>query len=65
VSRHIIQEYGNDVEPVNVVSISDGAKNIRSLLKNVFGIVVIIILPLYHLCKKVREFMSMIARKSP
>jgi len=50
VKSKIIQEYGNDVEPVNVVSISDGAKDIRNLLKNVFGIVVVIILDWYHLC---------------
>jgi hypothetical protein len=62
VKSKVIQEYGKDVEPVNMVSISDGAKDIRSLLKNIFGIVIVIILDWYHLGKKVREFMSMIAR---
>jgi hypothetical protein len=62
VKSKVIKEYGDDEEPVNMVSISDGAKDIRSLLMNVFGIVIVIILDWYHLCKKVREFMSMIAR---
>jgi len=65
VKSKVIKEYGNDEEPVNVVAISDGAKDIRSLLMNVFGIVIVIILDWYHLCKKVREFMSMIARNKP
>jgi hypothetical protein len=56
VKSKVIKEYGNDEEPVNVVAISDGAKDIRSLLMSVFGIVIVIILSLYHLCKKVREF---------
>lgn len=62
VKSKVIQEYGNDVESLNVVCISDGAKDIRSLLMNVFGIVIVVILDWYHLCKKVRELMSMIAR---
>ncbi len=32
VKSKVIQEYGNDVEPVKVVAISDGAKDIRSML---------------------------------
>lgn len=62
VKSKVIQGYGNDTEPVNVVAISDGAKDIRCMLMDVFGIVIVIILDWYHLCKKVREFMSMIAR---
>jgi hypothetical protein len=62
VKSKVIKEYGDFDAPVNVVAISDGAKDIRSLLMNVFGIVIVIILDWYHLCKKVREFMSMIAR---
>ena len=58
----VIKEYSNDEEPVNVVAISDGAKDIRTMLLAVFGVVIVIILDWYHLCKKVREFMSMIAR---
>jgi len=62
VKSKVIKEYGNDVEPVKIVAISDGAKDIRCMLMDVFGIVIVIILDWYHLCKKVREFMSMIAR---
>jgi len=62
VKSKIIQEYGNESEPLNVVAITDGAKNIRNMLMGVFGFLVVIILDWYHLGKKVRELMSMIAR---
>ena len=65
VKSKIIQEYGNEsepLEPLNVVAITDGAKNIRTMLMAIFGFLVVIILDWYHLCKKVRELMSMIAR---
>jgi len=62
VKSKVIQEYGNDVEPLKVVAISDGAKAIRTMLMTIFGVLIVIILDWYHLCKKVREFMSMIAR---
>ena len=62
VKSKVIKEYGNDVEPLKMVAISDGAKNIRTMLMAVFGVVIVIILDWYHLCKKVRGFMSMIAR---
>jgi hypothetical protein len=41
VKSKVIKEYGDFDAPVNVVSISDGAKDIRSLLMNVFGIVIV------------------------
>jgi hypothetical protein len=56
ISRHVIQEYGNDVEPLKVVAISDGASVIRTMLMAIFGVLIVIILDWYHLCKKVREF---------
>lgn len=62
VKSKVIKEYGNDVEPVKMVAISDGAKNIRNMLMAIFCVHIVIILDWYHLCKKVREFMSMIAR---
>jgi hypothetical protein len=62
VKSKVIKEYGNDAEPVKMVAISDGAKDIRNLLMTIFGVLIVIILDWYHLCKKVREFMSMIAR---
>ena len=62
VKSKVIQEYGNESEPLNIVAVSDGAKNIRTMLMATFGFLVVIILDWYHLGKKVREFMSMIAR---
>lgn len=46
-----------------MVAISDGAKDIRTMLMAVFDVLIVIILAWYHLC--VREFMSMIARNQP
>ncbi len=62
VKKEIIKEYGQEEEPLKIVAITDGAKNIRTRLLAIFGLVVTIILDWYHLCKKVRELMSMIAR---
>jgi hypothetical protein len=61
VKSKVIKEYGNDVQPIKMVAISDGAKDIRTMLMTIFGVLIVIILDWYHLCKKVREFMSMIA----
>lgn len=52
VKSKVIQEYGNDVEPLKVVAISDGAKAIRTMLMAIFGVLIVIIFSLYHLCKK-------------
>ncbi len=57
----IIEEHGEKKGPLNFVAITDGAKNIRLRLLAIFGIVITIILDWYHLAKKVRELMSMIA----
>lgn len=57
----IIQEYGNQTPPLNLVAITDGAKAIRHRLLTIFGVAVTRILDWYHLCKKLRELMSMIA----
>jgi hypothetical protein len=57
----IIEEHGEKKGPLNFVAITDGAKDIRLRLLAIFGIVITIILDWYHLVKKVRELMSMIA----
>ena len=57
----IIEEHGEKKGPLNFVAITDGAKDIRLRLLAIFGIVITIILDWYHLAKKVRELMSMIA----
>jgi len=56
IKSKVIQEYGNDVEPLKVVAISDGASVIRTMLMAIFGVLIVIILDWYHLCKKVRGF---------
>jgi hypothetical protein len=57
----VIQEYGMEKEPLPIVAITDGAKVIRQHLNMVFGVALVIILDWYHLGKKVRDLMSMIA----
>ena len=45
-----------------IVAITDGASSIRKRLNKLSNNSVTVILDWYHLCKKVREFLSMIAR---
>ncbi len=61
VKSKVIQEYGSQTFPLNLVAITDGARTIRHRLFTIFGTAVTIILDWYHLCKKLRELMSMIA----
>ena len=61
VKSKVIQEYGDEPNPLNIVAITDGAKAIRGRLLATFGMTVVIILDWFHLGKKVRELMSMIA----
>lgn len=62
VKRAINEEYGDNSEKLNIVAITDGAKKIRKDFLLIFGISIVIILDWYHLSKKVKELMSMIAR---
>ena len=62
VKSKLITEYGDAKKPLDIVAITDGAKDIRLTLLSIFGITITIILDWYHLCKKIRELMSMIAR---
>ncbi|WP_146138613.1 hypothetical protein [Chroococcidiopsis cubana] len=61
IKAKILQEYGSQASPLNLVAITDGARTIRHRLLSIFGLEVTIILDWYHLCKKLRELMSMIA----
>jgi hypothetical protein len=61
VQTRMIQEYGKEQEPLNLVAITDGAKTIRLRLLEIFGVAPTVILDWYHLSKKLRELMSMIA----
>jgi hypothetical protein len=56
------QDYAGRSEPLPVVAITDGARTIRCQLAELFGQPVPLILDWYHLDKKVRELMSMVAR---
>jgi len=57
----LIREYGECKASLNLVAITDGARNIRAFFERVFGCVIVLILDWYHLDKKVWELMSMIA----
>lgn len=62
VTACLLTEYGARREKLPVVAITDGAKAIRQRLLAIFGVAVTVILDWYHLGKKVRELISMIAR---
>ncbi|RMF29397.1 MAG: hypothetical protein D6752_06080, partial [Candidatus Nitrosothermus koennekii] len=62
VKSKFIEEYGEEKKALNVVAITDGAKDIRVRLLAIFGIGITIILDWYHLVKKLKEHMSMISR---
>ena len=53
VKSKVIQEYGNDPAPINVVAISDGASTIRTLFMKVFGDLIVIILGTIYAKKSV------------
>ncbi|MDZ4879010.1 MAG: hypothetical protein CLLPBCKN_008448 [Chroococcidiopsis cubana SAG 39.79] len=57
----ILQEYGSQISPLNLVAITDGARAIRHRLLTIFGLEVTVILDWYHMSKKLRALMSMIA----
>jgi hypothetical protein len=61
LKNRVLQEYGKESEPLPIVAITDGAKVIRQDLYAVFGTLLVIILDWYHLGKKLRDLMSMIA----
>ncbi len=61
IRAKIIQEYGKETNPLNLVAITDGARAIRNRLIAVFGGAFTVILDWYHLGKKLRQLMSMIA----
>ena len=48
VKSKVIQEYGDERKPLNIVAITDGAKNIRGRLLAIFGVTVVIILDWLH-----------------
>lgn len=54
--------YHNYQNPLPIVAITDGASNIRKRLNILSSQGITLILDWYHLCKKLRELLSMIAR---
>ena len=54
--------YHNYNYPLPIVAITDGASNIRKRLNQLSSQGITIILDWYHLCKKIREYLSMISR---
>jgi len=61
IRARILDLYGKAPKPLNIVAITDGAKTIRLRFLSIFGDAFVLILDWYHLCKKVRNLMSMIA----
>jgi len=61
VKSRVIEGYGSETELLPIVAITDGAQVIRQHLYSIFGMTLFIILDWYHLGKKVRDLMSMIA----
>ncbi|HCF27759.1 MAG TPA: hypothetical protein DEV81_11310, partial [Cyanobacteria bacterium UBA11049] len=61
VKAKVIQEYGSTNFPLNLVAITDGARTIRHRLFTIFETAVVVVLDWYHLCKKLRDLMSIIA----
>ena len=59
----LIDEYGGGTRsnPLNIVAIVDGTRSIRYRLESLFGPSVCVILDWYHLCRKARRLMGMIA----
>jgi len=54
--------YGFWTKPLPLVVISDGARVIRQRIERMFGLGICVILDWYHLSKKIRDLMSMIAQ---
>lgn len=59
---HLRREWGERLDPLPIVAITDGARSIRSMFEEVFGPYrVRVILDWYHLAKKVYQLLSMVA----
>jgi hypothetical protein len=56
------REWGEHSGALPVVAITDGARSIRSMLEEIFGRSVRVILDWYHLAKRTYQLLSMVAR---
>lgn len=61
VQAKVQRAYGQRSHPLPLVVISDGASSIRKRWSQAFGGPVVVILDWYHLTKKLRDLMTMIA----
>lgn len=59
---HFKREWGEHTGALPVVAITDGARSIRSMLEEIFGSSVRVILDWYHLAKRTYQLLSMVAR---
>ena len=63
IVKHKLKSYYKDYDyPLPIVAITDGASNIRKRLIKLSSQGITLILDWYHLCKKLRELLSMISR---
>ncbi len=62
LKARVAKEYSSVATPLNLVAITDGARSIARQLKSAFGEELVMVLDWYHLCKKLRSMMSMIAQ---
>ena len=60
IKSSIMSLYSSSEKPLNVVAITDGARNIRNRLSDIFKVRVVHILDWYHLIKKLGEYLSML-----
>ena len=63
IVKYKLKSYYKDYDyPLPIVAITDGASSIRKRLIKLSSQGITLILDWYHLCKKLREFLSMISR---
>ncbi|MDJ0593582.1 MAG: UPF0236 family protein, partial [Pleurocapsa sp. MO_226.B13] len=63
IVKYKLKSYYKDYDyPLPIVAITDGASNIRKRLIKLSSQGITLILDWYHLCKKLRELLSMISR---
>jgi hypothetical protein len=58
---YLKREWGEHPKPLPIVAITDGARSIRRMLEEIFGVSVGVILDWYHLAKRVYQLLSMVA----
>lgn len=58
---HLVREWGEHPKPLPIVAITDGARQIRCMLEELFGPSVRVILDWYHLAKRVYQLLCMVA----